>query len=400
MGFFSKIVKKVKKGFKSIGKGIKSAFKKFGKFMNKIGIIGQLALMFTPVGAMMGNFFAGIGQAAGGVFSKIVGKAAVQGAAGSGLLGSSSAILRGAGTVLKAAGNFAKAGHSAFRTVTDGISSFVGEFSKTALKKIPGMERLMPSLKDASDSFFAGKDSAWSKVQGEVMKNASAVVSNFNEAIGVKPAPATATPVKATADVASKTASTSNVVPDSQDLKSSLLDPKGTQALEFNQKTFDDAISKGFKGMQEIDASGFNQTAFKEGVSKATDMLIDEASEKSFITKFGERTMEAVRSIPEKVLEAPEKFVENIDQSIQKGLDTKAMQAIGLKDKPIYQTTAYQSYVPEFTTAPAGSYGSPEINDRAMQVQLGGTNFYNQVPFGAGANFYVQTMSRGIGGTA
>lgn len=429
MGFFSKVFKKVKKGFKSIGKGIKSAFKKIGKFMGKIGIIGQLALMFTPVGAMMGNFFASIGQAAGGVFSKIVGKAAVQGAAGSGLLGSSSAILRGAGTVLKAAGNFAKAGHSAFRTVTDGISSFVGEFSKTALKKIPGMERLMPSLGDASDSFFAGPNSAWSKVQGEVMKNANAVVSNFNEAIGVKPAPATTTPVKATADVASKTgygddglgldsdyakqiqarinagqsnltASTSNVVPDPQALKSSLLDPKGTQALEFNQKAFDDAISKGFKGMQEIDASGFNQTALKEGVSKATDMLIDEASEKSFITKFGERTMEAVRSIPEKVLEAPEKFVENIDQSIQKSLDTKAMQAIGLQDKPVYQTTAYQSYVPEFTPAPAGSYSSPEINDRAMQVQLGGTNFYNQVPFGAGANFYVQTMSRGIGGTA
>lgn len=429
MGFFSKIVKKVKKGFKSIGKGIKSAFKKFGKFMGKIGIIGQLALMFTPVGAMMGNFFAGIGQAAGGVFSKIVGKAAVQGAAGSGLLGSSSAILRGAGTVLKAAGNFAKAGHSAFRTVTDGISSFVGEFSKTALKKIPGMERLMPSLGDASDSFFAGENSAWNKVQDTVAQKGSEILKSFDEDIGVKAKPETSTPVKATADVASKTgygndglgldsdyakqiqaqidagqsnltASTSNVVPDPQALKSSLLDPKGTQALEFNQKTFDDAISKGFKGMQEIDASGFNQTAFKEGVSKATGMLVDEASEKSFITKFGERTMAAVRSIPEKVLEAPEKFVENIDQSIQKGLDTKAMQAIGLQDKPVQNIYQTGVYVPEFTTAPAGSYGSPEINDRAMQVQLGGTNFYNQVPFGAGANFYVQTMSRGIGGTA
>jgi len=35
-----------------------------------------------------------------------------------------------------------------------------------------------------------------------------------------------------------------------------------------------------------------------------------------------------------------------------------------------------------------------------MQVQLAGTDFYNLAPFGAGANFYTQTMARGIGGTA
>ena len=114
----------------------------------------------------MSNMFSSIGNVAGGMFSKVVGKAATMttaGAsatvtAGSGLLGSSSAILRGAGTVLKAAGNFAKAGHSAFRTITDGISSFIGEFSKTALKKIPGMENIMPKyLAGGSDTFFAGK---------------------------------------------------------------------------------------------------------------------------------------------------------------------------------------------------------------------------------------------------
>ena len=48
MGIFSKAWKSVKKGFKGafkgISKGIKSAFKKFGKFMGKIGIVGQLAM--------------------------------------------------------------------------------------------------------------------------------------------------------------------------------------------------------------------------------------------------------------------------------------------------------------------------------------------------------------------
>ena len=75
-------------------------------------------------------------------------------------------------------------------------------------------------------------------------------------------------------------------------------------------------------------------------------------------------------------------------------------QNIGLEAKPEYIKNEYASYVPEFSTAPAGTYGSPEINDRAMQVQLAGTDFYNLAPFGAGANFYTQTMARGIGGTA
>lgn len=396
MGFFSKVFKKVKKGFKSIGKGIKSAFKKIGKFMGKIGIIGQLALMFTPVGAMMGNFFASIGQAAGGVFSKIVGKAAVQGAAGSGLLGSSSAILRGAGTVLKAAGNFAKAGHSAFRTVTDGISSFVGEFSKTALKKIPGMEKLMPSLKDASDSFFAGENSAWNKVQNTVAEKGSEILKSFDEDIGIKAKPETATPVK----VAEPSATTKAVstTPEFGPLREgySGASVTDTSLLSPPQMSPIKGAVQASPAINPITGKPYDLSNRLSG--KITEQVAD--SSEGFFTKLGERTMEAVRSIPEKVLEAPEKFVENIDQSIQKGLDTKAMQAIGLQDKPVYQTTAYQSYVPEFTPAPAGSYSSPEINDRAMQVQLGGTNFYNQVPFGAGANFYVQTMSRGIGGTA
>ena len=69
MGFFSKIWKGLKKGVKKIGKGIKSAFKKFGKFMNKIGILGQIAMMFI---------LPGIGQALGSMWTGIAGQTAVQ----------------------------------------------------------------------------------------------------------------------------------------------------------------------------------------------------------------------------------------------------------------------------------------------------------------------------------
>ena len=62
MGFFSKIGKGIKSAFKSIGAGIKSAFKRFGKFMNKIGVLGQVAMMFIlpGVGSMLAKAWSGI----------------------------------------------------------------------------------------------------------------------------------------------------------------------------------------------------------------------------------------------------------------------------------------------------------------------------------------------------
>ena len=89
MGFFSKIFKGIKKGFKKIGKGIKSAFMKFGKFMGKIGILGQIAMMFIlPVvgGALMSGFSNLVGTAA----TMTTAGATATVTAGSGLLGGAS----------------------------------------------------------------------------------------------------------------------------------------------------------------------------------------------------------------------------------------------------------------------------------------------------------------------
>ena len=167
MGFFKKVFKGVKKGFKSIGKGIKSVFKKIGKFMGKIGIVGQLALMFTPVGAMMGNLFSGIGQVAGEMFTKVTGALAKGGQ-----------LAQGAGKILEAGASFAKAGHSAFRTVTEGVSTFVKEFGGAALNKIPGMNKLMPSITDKTFT------SAWNATEQAVLYNYELVRSHFSDAIG------------------------------------------------------------------------------------------------------------------------------------------------------------------------------------------------------------------------
>ena len=46
MGLFKKIFKGIGKVFKGIGKGIKKGFAKFGKFIDKLGIFGQIGIMF------------------------------------------------------------------------------------------------------------------------------------------------------------------------------------------------------------------------------------------------------------------------------------------------------------------------------------------------------------------
>ena len=54
MGFLSFIKKPFKaigKAFKKVGKFIKKKFQKLGKFMNKLGIVGQIGMMFLTAGA-------------------------------------------------------------------------------------------------------------------------------------------------------------------------------------------------------------------------------------------------------------------------------------------------------------------------------------------------------------
>ena len=160
MGFFKKIFKGVGKVFKKIGRGIKKAVGKFGKFMNRIGIVGQIAMAFILPG--IGNALAsGLGSMLGlqGVtgMSTLVGGASGAG----GLLGSGNALLQGAGKVLQFAGKVASAPGKVFSSITNGVTSTIKEFSKTALSKLAPESAL---AQGAAESFFFGADSAASRV--------------------------------------------------------------------------------------------------------------------------------------------------------------------------------------------------------------------------------------------
>tara|TARA_B100000214_G_scaffold158911_1_gene114090 strand:+ start:3710 stop:4954 length:1245 start_codon:yes stop_codon:yes gene_type:complete len=136
MGILKKIFKGVGKVFKKIGKGIKSAFKKFGKFMGKIGILGQIAMMFI-LPSIGNSLLANLGDWATTLGAK------------------SSLIAKGMGRILAGAHRFGTVVKAGFNSVTNAIT----EFGKTALNKV-GF-----NIEGAATNFFSGTDSAFAKTK-------------------------------------------------------------------------------------------------------------------------------------------------------------------------------------------------------------------------------------------
>lgn len=146
MGFFSKIKKGFKKVVSKIGKGIRKVTRKVGKFMGKMGIVGQigLALVLPGIGSMLGGF------------------------AGT-LMGSSSAIFRGAGQILNAAVNVGTKATSMFKSVTEGVGKVLGDVVGATINKIPGAGNMLKGLSggriDITSKTFAD---AWKTTQSAI----------------------------------------------------------------------------------------------------------------------------------------------------------------------------------------------------------------------------------------
>lgn len=395
MGFFSKVFKKIKKGvksaFKSIGKGIKSAFKKIGKFMGKIGIVGQLALMFTPIGAMLGSAFSSIGSAVGGAVGKGI----------TALTSAGNPILKGAGKVLEAGYKFAKGSHAAFRTVTDGVSSFIKEFSKTALKKIPGMSDLMPKFlgDSASDTFFTGPNSAWSKVSETVTTQGAKVVDAFTQDITPTPNKAfQKSAMEQGPDLSGQQAQADITSQQSADLaptdvtgtstQESLLDKPATVEMNTgNQDMLGDmqeqvtADIQGYK--PKIDMPKVERKTFFENLADTAKNKYDEILDnRTFGEAVTEGTVDTLADRGEQMLKT--EFLEFVDPT---EVDTRR----GTQGR----VDVYNA--PEVTY---GGYASVDMNAREMEVTANGGvgSPYYQSTMGAAAHTaYINTMVKGTG---
>lgn len=152
MGFFSRVWKGVKKGFKTLFKPIKQVFKTIGKFMNKIGIVGQIAMMFIPIPGL-GALMSSMGSALGGAATAL-------GASGN-------IIAQGAGKLLSGALKVGTKIGQGFKTITEGVKTFVGNTGKYLANKIPGV-----NIAGAPKSFFGpGSESVLGRTSASISKN-------------------------------------------------------------------------------------------------------------------------------------------------------------------------------------------------------------------------------------
>ena len=114
-GLVKKVFKGVKKAVSKTWKRIKKAFKSVGKFMGKIGIIGQigLALLLPGVGQILSNMLIG---AVPGVTGGLAGALQGMGAVG-----------KAAAGFIKGAVNVASKTSKFFGSITDGVKTVVGD---------------------------------------------------------------------------------------------------------------------------------------------------------------------------------------------------------------------------------------------------------------------------------
>ena len=202
MSLFKSVGKGIKRTFKSIGKGIKKAFKQFGKFMGKIGVLGQVAMMFIlPAigGALAKGWGAIAGQTAAQATATAAGTAAgttatanavaagstkaaaaaagatkaaavkasttaaikagtqVATEAATGLM-AKGAISQGVGTVMNFVGKVVSTPFNVVNNLTSGITNTLSNFAQTASNKMFGTQ-----FAGGSGAFFGPGDSAWAK---------------------------------------------------------------------------------------------------------------------------------------------------------------------------------------------------------------------------------------------
>ena len=172
MGILKKAFKGLKKVVKKIGKGIKKVVGKIGKAFGKLGIVGQLGMMFLMPYAMSGlsRFMGGIGSRFGSFAANLAGSSnafmsgvgkAMQGihAAGSTIGNAYSTITEAIGNGLDRAGNFLKG--EGF-TLSEGRTSVFApkevpevDLTKITEAKIPDVETGVPARATTEDRLRA-----------------------------------------------------------------------------------------------------------------------------------------------------------------------------------------------------------------------------------------------------
>jgi len=366
MGFFSKVFKGVKKVVKKIGKGIKSAFAKVGKFMNKLGIVGQIALglMLPGIGASLGKWAIGA-------------------------MGSGNAVVAAAGQFVNAAVSIGTRVSGAFKTVTEGVFKVVGQTVGTALNKIPKLGQALFDVTGGKinivdmDSFAGVFDT-----MGEVMTDVASsgrdlfsmdtltaknklgqdLIDKTQAAIAKT---TTATPVEIQDQfMQSEYTKTNPPSAGKIDLTKSRLEefkvlPEGTEFIDgvpvINGETFTGKLADRAAGATEfidgVPVIGENFTGKESLLGQAPTVKLDVAPDTTIVpVDATEAAVDVVEkdagyyeNLRNKVADEYKKFradplgVEGLSGRVTDGIGTQFMQGLGLENKPEFTSVDNRS---------------------------------------------------------
>ena len=420
MGFFSKIFKSVGKVFKKIGKGIKSAFKKFGKFMGKIGILGQAAMFFVMpyIGAALGSAFMG---GAGALATNTVGGAL--GAAG-----------QAAGKVMQFVGNTVSKGFNVYSNITKGVTETLGNFAKTASNKMFGTSF------DAASNFFGAGDSAFSRSFGKNSRFANLTSDNvfFEDIEKSRQVELDRKTMNTLDEVVTESASDSRAygqtdfiadpnieqaIADGRTNLTASLDPNSvpdTQALAQRKDLLTSEVSKApkyeftvdpkdlpsldYNTFEELPVDPFSQENFARSVlDDAGNMVGNVDPDKVYQPSLLDRLKTGIKSAPAQaykkageIADDPVGYVFNkTEESLQDQLNLRVGQELGISEKPEYnvQNISNVAFVPSMDSfsSSQSQYGAQEImSPRAFEQQV----TLNPNPYGYTAFQYGNYMSQ------
>jgi len=369
MGFFSRLWKGIKKVAKTVFKPIKSVFKAVGKFMNKIGIVGQIAMSFILPGI-------------GGILAQTFGKAVS--ALASGALGS---VGKAAGWVLGKAGTFAKTIGQGFKTVTSAVTDFIGTTGKYVGGKlgIPGMDKMTLGEAFGKEGWGGRLSDSISKLGKEASNFWQSDLESFADrgimTVGEKTAADLAAFGNTKAVEGTAVQSAAPVTdPITGELKSGFMEQAQTS---LDLKKFNELPGEISQDVLSTEVDSAKQSLFSKGLEKITG---ETSIEDVFKTAPGKAKAYAVDSL----LSAPGDLVKG---EFKKGLS----KAIGFGPKEYEAGPSYGGYSPQMRSqlSEAAQMGLQPIMQDAYANYVGSSTL-NTNPQGiyGGANNYADYFKR------
>jgi hypothetical protein len=359
MGFFSKVFKGVKKVFKKVGKAIKSGLKSVGKFMDKIGIVGQIGLsLLLP----------GIGSLMSGMWGSLVG--GMQAYSGLG-----STIVNGAGNFLNAATKVASRAGRAFSSITEGVKNVVGETLKLGAKKLglgqvasnigtkfgsKYFTKLGNSISNASfdnigNAFGMSKEKFLSSFSGDAFLPDSAYEAARQSAANISP--------EKILDITPPTPQFADPDLATPDMPASMTEVKVTAPQP--------PLTEGDK-------------AFMAAREQALADLPAVGEKQSLLGKAYDETIARGRQL---ISDAPQLATRAVEKGIESSVVTGVRRLTGVEQAPEYETTYYGTYVPQLDFSDT-AIATPSAQFNPVQFAAANTELMNMYPFGATAQLY------------